>query len=330
MNSWLNGDLNDLLLEGRTIQQRLPKSQPQDSQKRLAHSFANLMFEGKTKAAIRLLTEEAKGGALHLSDHVDTNRTVKDILIDKHLSSQPAHPEFLIEDDPPEVHPVLFESIDASMIRSVALRTTGAAGPSGLDATSWRRICTSFKSASNDLCHSLAITAQCLCTNFFDPSAIAPCRLIALNKNPGVHPIGIGETARRIIAKAILTVTRMDIQKAAGSLQLSAGQISGIEAAVHAVDSLFQQQETEAILLVDASNAFNSLNCLSALHNICRLCPSLATALINSYRAPTKLFVDGDVLYSSEGTTQGDPPSCYAHVRTCYNSPYQEVKLSSW
>ena len=58
---------------------------------------------------------------------------------------------------------------------------------------------------------------------------------------------------------------------------------------------------------MDASNAFNSLNGLSVLHNIHRLCPSLATALINSYRAPTKLFVDGDVLYSSEGITQGDP-----------------------
>ena len=204
----------------------------------------------------------------------------------------------------------MFESIDASMIRSVALRTTGAAGPSGLDSACWRRLCTSFKSASNDLCHSLAITAQRLCTDFVDPSAVAPflaCHLIALNKNPGVRPIGIGDTARRIIAKAILMVTRLDIQEAAGSLQLCAGQISGIEAAVHAVHSLFQQEEREAILLVDASNAFNSLNHHSALHNIHRLCPSLATALINSYRAPTELFVDGDVLYSSEGTTQGDP-----------------------
>ena len=155
------------------------------------------------------------------------------------------------------------------------------------------------------LCHSLAITAQRLCKKFVDPSAIAPflaCHLIALNKNPGVRPVGIGDTARQIIAKAILTVTRLDIQEAAGSLQRCAGQISRIEATVHAVNLLFQQEETEAILLVDASNAFNSLDHLSALHNICRLCPSLATALINSYRAPTELFVNGDVLYSSEGT----------------------------
>ena len=156
----------------------------------------------------------------------------------------------------------------------------------------------------------MANTAQRLCTDMIDPSITAPllaCRLIALNKNPGVRPIGIGDTARRIIAKAILTITKTDIQDAAGSVQLCAGQISGIEAAVHAVDSLFQQENTEAILLVDASNAFNSLNRLTALHNIRHLCPSLATILINSYRAPTELFVDVDVLYSSEGTTQGDP-----------------------
>ena len=41
-----------------------------------------------------------------------------------------------------------------------------------------------------------------------------------------------------------------------GSIQLCVGQISGIEASVHAVHSLFQRNQTEAILLLDASNAF--------------------------------------------------------------------------
>ena len=35
---------------------------------------------------------------------------------------------------PPDVHPVLFESLDADVIRSAELHTSGAAGPSGLDA----------------------------------------------------------------------------------------------------------------------------------------------------------------------------------------------------
>ncbi len=46
---------------------------------------------------------------------------------------------------------------------------------------------------------------------------------------------------------------------------------------------------------------------MTALDNIQRLCLSIATILINTYRAPTELFIDGGVLLSQEGPTQGDP-----------------------
>ena len=133
------------------------------------------------------------------------------------------------------------------------------------------------------------------------------CRLIALGKTPGVRPIGICETARRIIAKAILKVIRSDILDAAGSIQLCAGQTAGTKAAVHAMNQAFQVNEAEAILLVDASNAFNSLNRQAALLNIRHLCPPLATAVINTYRQAADLYVDGTTFHSQEGTTQGDP-----------------------
>ena len=51
-------------------------------------------------------------------------------------------------------------------------------------------------------------------------------------------------------------VTKDDLCQAAGALQLRAEQTSGIEAAIHAVHSIFSADESEAILLVDASNAF--------------------------------------------------------------------------
>ena len=84
--------------------------------------------------------------------------------------------------------------------------------------------------------------AQRISPSYVDPSSVASlmaCHLIALNKNPGVRPIGIDEIAKRIIAKAILFVARPDIQEAMGCLQMCGDQISGIEAAVHSVRSAF-------------------------------------------------------------------------------------------
>ena len=91
-------------------------------------------------------------------------------------------------------------------------------------------------------------------------TAFVACRLIALDKCPGVRPIGVGEVVRRIIGKAVLATVKMDILEAVGPLQLCAGQDAGCEAAIHAMRSLFAEENTEAVLLVDASNAFNSLN----------------------------------------------------------------------
>ena len=76
-------------------------------------------------------------------------------------------------------HPVLFDKIDGLLIRSTVLRMDGAAGPSGLDAAAWKRMCTSFKSASTDLCKALAAIASLLRGS---QGAISLCRL------PTHHP----------------------------------------------------------------------------------------------------------------------------------------------
>ena len=80
----------------------------------------------------------------------------------------------------------------------------------------------------------------------------------------------------------------------------------GIEHAIHSLRETYQQPETEAILLIDASNAFNALNRKLAMRNIDRICPSLTSAVYNSYIYPSELFVNGETLLSEEGTTQGD------------------------
>jgi len=73
------------------------------------------------------------------------------------------------------------------------------------------------------------------------------------------------------------------VLQAAGPLQLCAGQSAGCEASIHAMRAVFDSSDTEAVLQVDASNAFNCLNRQATLRNISVLCPSFARILINSY-----------------------------------------------
>ena len=110
---------------------------------------------------------------------------------------QPAYPEILLTPPEQEPHPVLFDQLDGKAIRTTVLRIEGAAGPLGVDAYGWRRLCISFKSASSELCNSLALLARQICTTDVDPQGLAPLlasHLIALDKCPGVRPIGVGET----------------------------------------------------------------------------------------------------------------------------------------
>jgi hypothetical protein len=70
----------------------------------------------------------------------------------------------------------------------------------------------------------------------------------------------------------------------------------------------FHGEEVEGALLVDATNAFNSINRQTALHNISVICPSLVKVLHNTYQSPVRCVIPGSgEVSSSEGTTQGDP-----------------------
>ena len=143
------------------------------------------------------------------------------------------------------------------------MHTQGAAGPSGLDAQAWRCMCSSLKSASTSLCTALADVGKRRATSLVHPEALTAfvaCRLIPLNKCPRVRPIGVGDVLRCISAKAILRIVSIDVKAAAGPLQFCAGQDGGCEVAVHAMCKIFLDQDTEAALLIDATNAFNSIN----------------------------------------------------------------------
>ena len=89
-----------------------------------------------------------------------------------------------------------------------------------------------------------------------------------------------------------------------------------IEAAAHAMREMFEADESEGLLLVDAANAFNALNRPAALWNCRLLWPRCSLFLFNYYCGYDVILLKGLysrkllILLSQEGTTQGCPWLC--------------------
>ena len=102
--------------------------------------------------------------------------------------------------------------------------------------------------------------------------AYETCTIIPLNKNSGVRSIGVGKVFRRIIGEIIGWVFKGDIQDVPGPLQTVTGLQGKVETAKHDMKNIFEDDETEAVILADASNSFNLLKRMFALHNVQVFC----------------------------------------------------------
>ena len=114
LKTWYEGDINSLVLEGRCLQMRLPKTPSWKRNKEsLARSFSKLMFKGKVSAALNLLAKKGNGGILHTSDQADkgdpSSPTVLDVLRSKYPTAQIATAAAQIQESstPHEIHPPL-------------------------------------------------------------------------------------------------------------------------------------------------------------------------------------------------------------------------------
>ena len=309
LKHWQDGDLDGLYNEGKALQMRLLKGSRRKIETE-AQQFNKLMNTGKISSAIAKLTDTSKG-VLSL-DEIVKGKTVEQTLIEKHPPSEPINENYItpVSNETIPFHPSIFDQINSQHIKKAAMRTHGSHGPSGLDANEWRRILTHFVQQSVEISKTIAKIAKKLATEELNPELMEPynaCRLITLDKNPGVRPIGIGEVMRRIIGRTIIKCLKNELMSLGSNYQLCLGQKCGIEYAIHTLRDQYSKTSANAVLLIDAENAFNSLNRKLALKNIKITCPSLLTAIKNSYSNPSKLFVNKKTIYSQEGTTQGDP-----------------------
>ena len=265
------------------------------------------MKKGNINVAVKLVTNNMQDLILSLN-----NETLNK-LKEKHPKSKNVNNSILLTGVPQDVHPIMFAGLDEEMIRKAAIKTNGGSGPSTMDTGGWRRILCSnnFSDTNVDLRKAIANFIKKICTEKVSAvsiKAFVACRLIPLDKNPGLRPMEVGEILHRITRKVIVSVLKKKVASSAGPLQVCAGQEAGSEAAIHAMEKIFKEESTEAVLLVDEENAFNSVNRKVFLQNNSILCPALSLFVTNCYATPARLFViDGSKIQFNEGTTQGDP-----------------------
>ncbi|XP_066919036.1 uncharacterized protein [Clytia hemisphaerica] len=304
---WRRGDIEALVKEAETLQSRLPKPVEKKTIEALSKQFKMKMEKGDVNGAIKLLTNNMSGGVLPLDD-----QTIN-LLRQKHPEGRDTNENNLLNGPIQHIDPIVFECIDEEMVSKAALSTQGGSGPSGMDADGWRKPLTSkvYGDCGKDLRKSIAKLTRKLCTQETNDESLQgflAARLVPLDKQPGVRPIGVGEVLRRISGKLVMAVVKEDVIVGGSRVQMCSGQKGGSEAAIHAMRSVFENEAAEAVILVDAANAFNNINRKALLHNVQVLCPIFARYVNNCYRSPARLFVIGGVeLKSNEGTTQGDP-----------------------
>ena len=306
LDLWKKGKLSLLVSECEEIQKRLQNARKKEEA--VIKGFTRLMMEGKVRKALKLIDADSLITGVH-----SMSEEVKEKLQAKHPKGEEATPEVLLQSDAPRFEPVIFEAINRAAIQLAAKNTSGSGGPSRIDSDIWKHMLCSkaYGALADELADAVAVLTKRICTEdipYDHVSSLFACRLVPLIKETdGVRPVGIGETLRRIMGKSIAKALRNDIQMAGGCLQTCTGIEAGIEAAIHAMAKTFSKEDCEAVILVDADNAFNKLNRKAALHNIERTCPGLYMFLKNSYKEPTKLYLpDGTHIMSEEGVTQGD------------------------
>ena len=114
LESWKRGDLLKLFREAEAIQSRLPINNGKRDMAATSRRFKELMQKGNVNGAIKLLTNNMKGGILPL------NNETMELLRTKHPEGKEAIEDALLPGEVPMVQPIIFESIDEDMVLKAA------------------------------------------------------------------------------------------------------------------------------------------------------------------------------------------------------------------
>jgi hypothetical protein len=329
MDAWQQGKFSKLLQNTeRTMKSLLSAKQGGLTPEQRAKIFHRKMLRGDVRGVVRYLSDREKGGILQPTD-IDkkTGDSVETLLRSKHPDARIPKPKSLVPQHYDHSTPNFVRvNITADAVEKVARRLSGSAGLGGTASHALKHWLLRFGVASLDLREALADFTEWL-SNGFPPwaryRALMSGRLYALDKCPGVRPVGVGETWRRATAKILLLVAGAEAKEACcGIDQLCAGLEAGIEGGIHATQALWNLHETEenwGFLLIDAFNSFNEQNRIEMLWVVRHQWPSGARFVFNNcYNHWAVLVLRGNnghavFIFSKEGVTQGDPLSMFAY-----------------
>ena len=202
LKGWKGEKFESLVCDAECCARQFTRPRKKDDKYHTVAVFTRLMLRGQVRSAVRFITDRVSGGGVLSIDSPSNvpGMSVFDVLSQKHPEPGNVEPStFMLCDTLP---PLSNLDITAGHVEKVARQLQGAAGPGGSSALQWRDYLLRFGRHSGHLRDSVAMLARHLANRVVDQDsihALVANRLIALDKCPGVHPIGIREALQRIL-----------------------------------------------------------------------------------------------------------------------------------
>jgi hypothetical protein len=327
MDQWEEGKIDYLVEDCRRCEKAyLTIAREEQTQEQKFEGVAHLVHEETPGQATLRLFETHESKVLRPTDiDTKTGNTVLHTLKVKHPENEPMKEQDLDDYEKVPELPLIQASDD--LIIKIAGQMGGSGGLNGITGVMWRDWLCRRGQASKVLRQAICRLCNWLFNEYVPWAAIRElmaCRMIALDKNPGVRPIGIGNIVRRFISKVCLALTGDEAMEACGVKQLASGVSAGIDAAVHALRDKWEQYDMDddfGILKIDAENGFNEMVRLHLLWTIRHRWPRAYKFLYNCYSHGTELRIlpldyrdTVEIIISKSGIIQGDPIAMKAYA----------------
>ena len=279
-------------------------------------TFQHLSVKGEKQKAIRFLSEREEATCILDPEQFDENsgQTIFELLDEKHPKPDttlspldlPVHPTV-------PVGPKLL--VTPGTVADVAQQLKGTTGLGGTDGPTLKGWFLCHKGVSKTLCKAVARLTKWLSNDIRPWEAIRALmsnRLIALDKKPGVRPIGIGQIWQRLMAKTMVPIAGPIATDTCGTDQLCAGLKAGIEGGAAQFWKKMASEPDFGFFLANAMNAFNFVSQVITIWNVrCswaitfhfrfNCCCHCGLLVVHS-SSGARCF-----LHSEDGVTQGDP-----------------------